>query len=205
MSDLQHGLEPLPIGEVIGGYRISKELGRGGFGIVYLGHIKDINKYAAIKEFFPSTLAYRSGTTVIPRSDGKSRAIFEKVRDKFVETCGHLNELSHSNIVKVLGFERRNDTAYMIMDYVDGITIKEWREKLGRRPTYAEIRGIFEPIFRALAYMHGHPRRLIHRDVSPINIMIRRDGVPILIDFDRRARRFGASLDPDLQSIMGGA
>lgn len=176
----------LAVGEVIQGYRIEGELGAGGFGVVYEGYHDVLERKAAIKEFYPETIARR-------RDDGVIEAIsdpewYQSTLKKFIATTRALSQLEHPNIVRVHGFENKNGTAYMIMDLVRGRTLRGWRETTDEPITEAMARRIFTPVLDALAYMHQ--RGMLHRDISPDNVMLDGRGravdsfsVPMLIDF----------------------
>ena len=167
-------------GQRIAGYEIKRKLGQGGFGIAYEGFNPGLNIRAAIKEFFPRDMVARSGTLVSVR-EGESRGFYERFLDRFIHEARVVHGLDHPNIVKVRHFERANNTAYVVMDYIDGVSLKTWLAERANRLGEADIICVFAPIIDALGYVHG--RNLLHRDVSPANIMIDRAGKPWLIDF----------------------
>lgn len=167
-------------GQRIAGYEIKRKLGQGGFGIAYEAFSEDLGVRAAIKEFFPRELVGRSGSTVTVR-EGEFREFYGRFLNRFVEEARTLHTLDHGNIVKVKHFERANNTAYVVMDFIDGANLKAWLDARRGAIGEAELRRIFEPIMDALSYVHA--QNILHRDLSPLNIMVDRTGKPWLIDF----------------------
>lgn len=167
-------------GQRIAGYEIRSKLGQGGFGIAYDAFNADIQLRAAIKEFFPRDMVARSGTAVTVR-DGESKGFYERFLGRFVEEARAVAKLRHPNIVSVRHFERANNTAYLVMDFIDGINLKAWLDARRGQLSEQSLRDVFSPVMDALAYVHS--RNMLHRDVSPMNIMVDRTGKPWLIDF----------------------
>lgn len=170
----------LPAGTVIAGYRIVRVLGAGGFGITYEGESPVTGRRVAIKEFFPRGIASRKGATEIIYAERDSELVswaLKRFESSTTEQC----RLKHPNIVEVFHYIADNDTGYMFMDYVEGITLEQWLRDRDSKPTLDEVRPLLEPVFDALEYLHG--MNFIHRDVAPDNIMVRPDGRPIIIDF----------------------
>lgn len=167
-------------GQRIAGYEIRSKLGQGGFGIAYEAFNADIQVRAAIKEFFPRDMVARSGTAVTVR-DGESKGFYERFLGRFVEEARAVAKLRHPNIVSVRHFERANNTAYLVMDFIDGVNLKAWLEAHRGKLSEHTLREIYAPVIDALTYVHS--QNMLHRDVSPMNIMIDRAGKPWLIDF----------------------
>ena len=181
----EHSLRP---GSRVGGYEIVKVIGAGGFGITYEGYNRITRNRAAIKEFFPRGIVTRTGSTIVV-NDRRDAEIFDKVLKKFEETTTELAGLQHPNIVRVYDYLPGNRTGYMMMEYIEGEAL---RDVLDRHPSKvlaseAEVRRIFGPILDAIRYVHSN--NLIHRDISPENIMITKDGRPVLIDFGALRRQ----------------
>ena len=165
-----------------GKYRIDRVEQEGGFSIVYQGHdiILDIN--ISIKEYFPRELAYREkdDKNVIPYT-GEAETVYEHGMEKFLteaQTLAKLQSLSH--IVRISDFFYENDTAYIIMDYVEGVNLQDYVQKYGTM-TPAQILALMKPILKSLSQIHE--RGLLHRDISPQNIIYTRQGEVYLIDF----------------------
>lgn len=167
-------------GARVAGYVVRKKLGQGGFGIAYEAFNEDLGHRAAIKEYFPDGLVSRNGTTVVPRP-GKASDVYQQFLGRFIAEARTLNKLDHPGIVKVRHLERANETAYLVMDFVEGTNLASWLERNADAVDDRRLRAVIEPVMDALAYVHD--RKLLHRDISPTNIMINRSDRPILIDF----------------------
>ena len=174
-----NGIGELPIGHVLGPYRIEAVLGAGGFGITYRARHEALGKLFAIKEHFPRQFAIRDGNSV--RATAESAATYQWVLDRFVEEARLIARFKHASIVGVADVFKANGTAYMALDYEPGVTLLNWMETLGRRPDQADLDRILAPLLEALAIVHAGG--VLHRDISPDNILIRPDGSPVLLDF----------------------
>lgn len=172
--------DALPEGTQIGGYTIQRLLGQGGFGITYLAHHKVMERSVAIKEFFPVGLARRDSQSRISYLDVNAETI-RWALEKFQTTTTSLCKLEHRNIVKVHDYLPMHDTGYMIMEMLDGVTLKSWLKQRQSPPTLEDLKPIMNPVMEALSYVHG--KGLVHRDIAPDNILITRDNRPVLIDF----------------------
>lgn len=171
----------LDLGSEIGGYRIDAVLGAGGFGITYRALNDVTRKVVAIKEFYVRDISTRTGSTVIVDT-ALEEGTYEFALKKFMaEAQAVVSRFEHPNIIKGENFLRDNNTCYLIMDYVDGLSLEDWLQARSRPPSERELRHIFEQIFDAVDYVHAN--NTMHRDLTPRNIMLRSDGVPILIDF----------------------
>jgi serine/threonine protein kinase len=175
-----HGFTALKSGTRLDGrYTIEAVLAAGGFGITYVARHDGLGRVFAIKEHFPRQFAYRDGTTseVRPTDPGT----FKWALDRFLLEGRALARCKHPNVVDVTDVFEGNRTAYMVLVYEDGQSLKSWLDSLGRPPTQAEIDGVVGPLLEALEFVHAQD--LLHRDIAPDNIMVRRDGKPCLIDF----------------------
>ena len=192
------GLLPLPVGTVLErGFVIRSVLGRGGFGVTYMAEHTGIGRRVALKEHFPEQFAIRQGLSVRPTSAGSQ--MFKWGLDRFLDEARRLGQFKHPSIVDVTDVFEANGTAYMALAYEDGETLGKWLERLGRPPTQAELDRIVAPILDALEHVHGHD--ILHRDIAPDNIMLRRDGTPALIDFGA-ARQAMAERSQTLTGIV---
>lgn len=174
----------LPPGTVLREWRLDGLLGTGGFGIVYRGTGVYFNDTVAIKEYFPSAISERiDGVTVSP-TDTSSQELYQHGLQKFVEEAKILWNLSrperHPNIVCVRSLFEIHGTAYMVMDFEDGVSLSEWLRE-GRLFDEASLMSLIRPIAEGLA--RAHAAGVYHRDIKPANILISRDGRPVLIDF----------------------
>ncbi|UXY15332.1 serine/threonine protein kinase [Chitiniphilus purpureus] len=174
--------QPLARGYQLQNYTIAKLLSAGGFSIVYLAH--DENDYpVAIKEYLPNSLVLRQEGSQVMATSEENLALFRHGLKCFFEEGKTLARIQHPNIVRVLNFFRANDTVYMVMEYERGRTLqKEIQLKHTRE-------GVDERLIRHVFYhlLHGlrevHLNKLLHLDIKPANIYVRRDGSPVLLDF----------------------
>ena len=161
-------------------YVIEEVIGAGGFGITYRArHALLKSKVFALKEFFPRDYAARSGTHVVSTEDGDG--IFRWGLDRFLKEAEALAKCEHPSIVDVVDYFEENGTAYAVLGYIEGYQLGQWLDGLGRPPTQAELDRILPPLLDALEVVHAG--KMLHRDIAPDNILIRRDGSPCLIDF----------------------
>lgn len=172
----------LPPGtELVSDFRIERVLGAGGFGMTYLADEIALARKVTIKEYFPTDYAARAdGLSAVPRDDD-STADFQWGLDRFIDEAQTLARFDHPNIVKVFRYFKTNGTAYMVLSFEEGKSLKQWLRDLGRAPRQREIDDILKPLLEALEVIHAAD--FLHRDIAPDNIMIRSDGSPVLIDF----------------------
>ena len=174
----------VPIGTILDGrYLIGKVLGVGGFGITYLGYDLTLDYKVAVKEYMPSGFATRAEDkyTLTVTSSSQQQA-YDEGLDKFLSEARTLAKFHDTtNIVSVQDFFKENNTAYFVMEYVDGESLKDYLDRNGGRISYADASKILIPIMRALSKVHE--QGLIHRDISPDNISITSSGQPKLLDF----------------------
>jgi TonB family protein len=178
----------LPLGTRIAEYRLESVLGAGGFGVTYLAHDENLDMRVAIKEYLPADVAVRErDQSVHPRSDG-DRTTYEWGLGRFREEAQTLARFSHPHIVRVLRFLAANNTAYMVMQYEDGESL---RALLSRRATLTEdeLRALLDPLLDGLVRVHA--AGILHRDIKPGNIYVRRDGSPVLLDFGAARQAMG--------------
>lgn len=165
-------------------YEIGCVLGEGGFGITYEGRQLEKNKKVAIKEYFPSALATREDVDSNQNLHifrGKNEGDYEKGKQRFLREAEILREFQYlEGIVSVLDFLECNRTAYIVMEYVEGITLKQYVKENGSL-SYPELMKLLAPVMRSLIQIHR--QGLIHRDISPDNLLIGLDNRARLIDF----------------------
>lgn len=163
-------------------YRIDKVLEEGGFGIVYLGYDLILNMEISIKEYFPREMADRvRGTVEILPYKGEAERFFQEGLEKFLSEARILAKCTQiENVVIVRDFFYANHTAYIIMEYVQGVNIRDYVRQNGRMEP-KEVLDYMEPILRSLIQIHQ--TGLIHRDISPENIIITKEKKIYLIDF----------------------
>ncbi len=168
-------------GTEIGGYLIDRVLGAGGFGITYRGYNEVTRKQVAIKEFYIREISSRDGTTVVVDQDVES-GTYEYALKKFQdEAQSVVTRFQHPYIIRGENFLRAHNTCYLIMEYIEGSNLDDWLNARQSPPSESEIRPFFEKLFDAVDYVHEH--NMMHRDLTPRNIMMRLNGDPVLIDF----------------------
>ena len=174
----------LPPGTVLAErYLLGGVLGEGGFGITYMGLDTRLDVKVAVKEYYPRDKAARSGSRFpeVVGLTGLPAEVFARGRKRFLEEARVMARLEKQRaIVGVRDFFEANGTAYIVMEYVEGITLTELVARRGGRVTPGELFPLLEPVFKALITLHG--AGLIHRDISPDNIMLE-DGQARLLDF----------------------
>ncbi len=172
----------LPTGtELVGDYRIERVLGAGGFGITYLADEMALERAVTIKEYFPSDFAARNSShEAVPRSQDCSKD-YRWGLDRFIEEAQTLARFDHPNIVRVYRYFRANNTGYMVLQWEEGQSLKSWLKQLNRAPRQKELDEIIAPLLEALEMIHKAD--FLHRDIAPDNIIVRKSGSPVLIDF----------------------
>ena len=168
---------------LIGRYTIEGVLGQGGFGITYLGIDELHEKKVAIKEFFPQGIVTRNieyqDTVTVTFVGEKDN--YEKGKERFLKEARTMAKFSKDEgIVKALDFFEINNTAYIVMEYLEGVTLKQYLRE-NKRIDAEELVELLVPLIEALDEIHS--QGLIHRDISPDNIMVLPDGRIKLMDF----------------------
>lgn len=194
--------DSLPVFSILAGkYLLGAPLGKGGFGITYIAmHLPD-EKIVAIKEFFPANLAVRDtdNETVVPADDTK--AVYYRTGMKSFSEEGRilylLSDIEH--IVHVTEQIQANNTTYLVMEYVPGISLKKYMKQQQKLFSEQETLTLMQPILSALQAMHQ--KGILHRDISPENLMLSPDNTLTLIDFGA-ARTFSRSDDDNLTVIL---
>lgn len=166
-----------------GRYYIGKVLGHGGFGITYLAWDMVLNTKLAIKEYFPVGYASRSikdPSVYVPTNEYKKQ--FEYGLEKFMEEARLLAQFDeHPGIVSVKDFFKANGTAYMVMNYLEGITLDKYLNSMGGKIPFDEALKIMTPVMDALSQVHNVG--VLHRDISPDNIIITNKEQVKILDF----------------------
>lgn len=183
--DLQNQPHQLAPGSLLAGrYMVGRALGQGGFGITYVAWDTSQMQKVAIKEYYPidNVTRGRDFYTVTPHTSPEVAKLFIQGRDRFFSEAQNLAKFdSDSNIVSIKDFFYENETAYIVMEFVDGPTLKEYLAALGQPMLLGDILALLAPVVDSLERVHA--AGLLHRDISPDNIMITDNGVAKLLDF----------------------
>ncbi|WP_188259655.1 protein kinase domain-containing protein [Azospirillum tabaci] len=194
------GVHLLPGTRLLGRYLVGRVLGQGGFGATYLGWDERLQIRVAVKEFYPTNLVSRAtgSSGVVPFSDDHARG-FSAGLAKFLEEARMLARLREvKEIVSVQDFFEENETAYLVMELLDGRTLKRHVAESGGRIAARQTLILLSPIIKALHAVHE--QGLIHRDISPDNIFLTSGGERKLLDFG--AARHAAGKSADLTVIL---
>lgn len=170
-------------------YLVGYAIGEGGFGITYIGRDTTLDMRVAIKEFYPSGYSDRNSNkeSTVTFSSDKKRAFFEKGKQRFLVEARNVAKFSsEKGIVDVRDYFEANGTAYIIMEYLDGIDLNQYLNTYGAMPA-DKVFDLMLPVMRSLERINA--AGIIHRDISPDNIMYLRDGSLKLMDFGS-ARHF---------------
>ena len=173
--------DALPSGTRFGEFEILHVLGVGGFGIVYLAQDHSLERQVALKEYMPAALASRGVGPVITVRSGSFAETYAIGLRSFVNEARLLARFDHPSLVKVYRFWEDNATAYMVMPYLQGITLRDARKAMSHAPDENWMRGVIEPMLDALELLHREG--VYHRDIAPDNILLPYEGPPILLDF----------------------
>ncbi len=164
-------------------YVLGRALGSGGFGITYLGLDTILCRRVAVKEYFPNAFVYRDTSVSLSVTcyEGTKRSLYEKGRERFLQEARVMVTLDKvPEIVQVLDFFAANNTVYIVMELLKGSTLADILKDKKRLPS-ERVFEIIKPLLSAMNQMHG--AGIIHRDISPDNIMLMDDGKPKLMDF----------------------
>ncbi len=142
----------LGLGKMLGKYKLEQVLGQGGFGITYQAYDQSLNRQVAIKELFPEGCT-RNGSTLIPASSLGATG-FAQTKQRFLEEAQTLAQFNHGGIVKVFEVFEANNTAYIVMEALNGETLGARISRNGKLPS-AEVKRIAEEVCAALEVVHG--------------------------------------------------
>ena len=171
----------LPVGFRLFEYRIDGVLGQGGFGIAYAATDVNLNARVVVKEYLPEDFAYRTTDHSVCARDDQDQDFYQTGLDSFLVEARTLATFRHPHIVRVARFFEANRTAYMVLEYERGESLKSWRRKHENVPE-AQIVSLLAPLFNGLAVVHRSG--YLHRDIKPDNIYVRdEDGSLVLLDF----------------------
>jgi serine/threonine protein kinase len=188
----------MPPGSVVGDFTIQELVGEGGFAIVYRALDNVTQHEVAIKEFMPNAIARRGSDGHVELLSPQYTATFQAGRTSFVSEAKLLAQFDHKALVKVLRVFETHDTAYMVMPFYHGRTLKQILRELTKMDE-PWVKAMLAPLLDALEMLHG--ARRLHCDVAPGNILMLDDGGPVLLDFGA-ARRVIGSMAPEMNGVI---
>lgn len=164
-------------------YEIGMAIGFGGFGVIYHAWDIQLGTQVAVKEYYPNGLVNRvPGQESVVVYSGSRRDQFDYGKDRFLAEARTMAKFSqHANIVNVYDYFEANNTAYIVMEYMDGISLKDYLKKTGGKVTPSAALEIIHPVMEALKAIHAEG--VVHRDISPDNIFILKSGQVKVLDF----------------------
>jgi serine/threonine protein kinase/uncharacterized membrane protein len=168
-------------------FEVQEVLGHGGFGITYLAMDTHLQEQVAIKEYLPNDLAVRASSATVQPKSASSKDDFDAGLKTFLEEARLVAKIRHPNIIRVRRFFEFQGTGYIVQDYEEGSTLGQRLSKSALSDS--ELRVLLSKVLDGLELVHE--RAVLHRDIKPSNIMLRKDGIPVLIDFGA-ARDFAA-------------
>ena len=190
-ESLPYALQPGTI--LKGKYLVGKVLGQGGFGITYMGMDLQLLRKVAIKEYYPASFVCRKDAsgTVWWNSNELAQEAKMSGQDMFLKEARKMGKVNHiPEVVHIYDLFQENNTAYICMGFIDGVTLKEYLKAKGPL-SWPEARKLFLPVVAAMEQVHK--AGLVHRDISPDNIMLRSDGSVRILDL-------GAAKDLNINS-----
>lgn len=178
----------LPQGTKLNGrYIIERVIGQGGFGITYYARHEMLKHYYAIKEFYLSGFCNRNTRLHTVILQGMNDNVYDKYKKRFLEEAQTVVSLDHPNIVKVVDVFEENNTAYMVMPFIKGMSLQDMVEKNGGPLPYELTVNYIGQLSDAVRYIHS--QHILHRDIKPDNVLVTSDNKVTLIDFGS-AREF---------------
>ncbi|MEM5386218.1 serine/threonine-protein kinase [Paraburkholderia phymatum] len=180
----------LAIGTRVAEFEIKGLIGEGGFGIVYLAYDTQLGRNVALKEYMPAALASRGNNAEVTVRSERHEETFRAGLKSFVNEARLLAQFDHHSLVKVYRFWEANGTAYMVMPYYEGVTLRDTLRAMSSPPDEAWLRALLTPLLSALGVMHA--AQCYHRDIAPDNILLLKgSGRPLLLDFGAARRVIG--------------
>ncbi|WP_151637683.1 serine/threonine-protein kinase [Noviherbaspirillum aerium] len=189
MNAMSGAMNTLPIGTRLGEFEIMDLIGEGGFGIVYLAYDHSLDRHVALKEYMPSGMAARTQMRQVTVRSRQYEDTFVTGLKSFINEARLLARFDSPSLVKVYRFWEENGTAYMAMPFYDGVTLKQAYKEKRISPDEEWIRALLANMFDALETIHRE--QCFHRDVAPDNILLLKDGRPLLLDFGAARRVIG--------------
>lgn len=179
----------LPSGTRLHEFEITGLIGEGGFGVVYQAYDHLLLRRVALKEYLPATLAARGQEQSVVLRSQRHADSYAKGLESFINEARLLARFDHPALVKVHRFWQANETAYLVMPYYEGPTLRAAMQAQPALPDEHWIRGLLGPLLDALELLHQQD--CLHRDIAPDNILLPGDGQPVLLDFGAARRVIG--------------
>jgi predicted Ser/Thr protein kinase len=189
----------LPVGTRLADFEITGILGEGGFGIVYIAYDHSLQRTVAIKEYMPGVLAMRGADHSVALRAERHQETFKLGLKSFINEARFLAQFDHPALVKVYRFWEQNQTAYTAMQFYEGRTIKDIVANSPELVTEVWCRKILRQILQALEMLYT--MKILHRDISPDNIIVQENGDAVLLDFGS-ARQIIGDLTRGLTVIL---
>ncbi len=185
----------LEVGTLIGAYKIQKVLATTPFGVLYRASTAASDRVVAIQEFLPLELAQRRRSSVEVRSRSGKEIAFEAALTLFLQEARILSQIHDPYVARVHEYTETNGTAYLVMEYNSGRDLAVHLSKHPQSLEESELRNILVPILKGLRAVHN--AKLLHRDITPKAIFLRREGPPLLTWFGacHRAPQIESSLN----------
>ncbi|MDR7272994.1 hypothetical protein J2X20_005679 [Pelomonas saccharophila] len=185
------GGNSLPVGSRQAEFEVIRVLGEGGFGIVYLARDHALERTVALKEYMPAALALRGDSSQVRVRSERHRDTFQAGLKSFINEARLLAQFDHPALVKVYRFWEANGTAFMVMPFIEGKTLKDTLKEMPEPPTETWLMDLLAPLTEALLVLHGE--NCYHRDIAPDNIiLVNGNGArPLLLDFGAARRVIG--------------
>jgi serine/threonine protein kinase len=172
---------PLPPDEVLNGYRVLRQIGSGGFSVIYLAEDEETFDHVALKEYFPKRFAARVGVRRIRPAKAEYEVNFDRGQRLFFKEVKTLATLRHPSIVAVSHCFLANGTAYSVLGYEPGTSLARFIQNRGGGLSVRFLLTVFPPLLDALELIHRH--RHLHLDIKPSNVRLLPGGRPLLLDF----------------------
>ncbi|TFW32653.1 hypothetical protein E4O92_09250 [Massilia horti] len=180
----------LAAGTMLGEFEITRVIGQGGFGIVYLAHDRSLGRDVALKEYMPAAFAGRSGETQVTILSAHYAETFNVGLSSFVKEAQLLASFDHPCLLKVYRFWEANGTGYMAMPYYQAPTLKQMlKDEHALLSSEAWLKTFLGHILDALHVLHE--KQCFHRDIAPDNILMLDREIPLLLDFGAARRVIG--------------
>jgi hypothetical protein len=196
---MDEGHSALAPGTRLHEFELIRVLGEGGFGVVYLARDTTRQQLVAVKEYMPATLARRGAGTLVHARSQRDADLYQAGLASFLSEARMLARFDHPALVRMVRSWEEHGTAYTVMPYYEGITLKAMRDGLAGVPDEALLQRLLETLLGALGVLHAS--RVYHRDIAPDNILVQPDGSPVLLDFGA-ARQVITDRTQSLTSIL---